>query len=299
MLAGAVCIGGLPGTSSAAGPEVGVFEAAVSDEWEIAVFLCAPSVELCEKETATGPQKQAIQALLEGLPEVTEVRFVDRASAYKSFRADFAANKPMLKEVRAKEIPESFRVRVRQGAERERVREAVLNRPGVRQVIDEAEYYGDESAIAREPDVNVFFCSEGSELPACKSGRGRANGKATTPKEKKAVVAALKGAREVKSYVFWSRATAYRNFVRTYSDNEAFVSAVKVSDMPESYRVTMRPEVGWRSMTRKLASMPGVSQVYNQRCQLLKAKLRVEYGFLLELEDTRRLRDSKVCAAVR
>ncbi|MFC4015762.1 permease-like cell division protein FtsX [Nonomuraea purpurea] len=274
-------------------------EVAVSDEWEIAVFLCAPSVELCEKENATEQQKQAIRALLEDLPEVTEVRFVDRASAYKSFRADFAANKQMLQEVRAKEIPESFRVRVRQGADRERVRDAVLSRPGVQQVIDGAEYYGDKSAMARDPDVSVFLCNEDSEIPACKSRRGGANGKATTSKEKKAIITVLKGAREVKSHVFWSRAAAYRDFARTYSDKEAFVSATRVSDMPESYRVTMRSEVGWRSVTRKLAGMPGVSQVYNQRCQLLKVKLHVEYGFWFDMGDTGRLRDSKVCAAVR
>ncbi|MER5998001.1 hypothetical protein ABT120_05465 [Nonomuraea angiospora] len=67
------------------------------------------------------------------------------------------------------------------------------------------------------------------------------------------------------------------------------MNVTQLSDIPESYRLTMQPEVDWNAVSRSLARLPGVSQVYNLRCTDAKLKLEVEYG-------RSNLPDSKVCA---
>ncbi|MFI7129175.1 permease-like cell division protein FtsX [Nonomuraea sp. NPDC050153] len=278
----------LVGTPAAADP-VPAPEVSASDEWEIAVFLCVPATYGCHKRAATAKQTQALRTFLESRPELSDVRFVDRASAYENFRHDFAGNKALLKAVRAKDLPESFRLRVKKGADRDRVKAATVRRPGVDAVIDPAEIYGELQSKPSEWDISIAICVKSSSMPACRSGRGKASGKDATPEEKKAVVAAIEATPGVESYVFEDQATAYRNFIETYADNESLVSVTKMSDMPEWYRLKMRPEVDWNAVSRRLERLPGVQRVYNQRCLDDQLKLSVEYG-------SRDLPDSKVCA---
>ncbi|MGW4958965.1 permease-like cell division protein FtsX [Nonomuraea sp. NPDC004186] len=278
----------LVGTPAAADP-VTAPEVSTSDEWEIAVFLCTPTTYGCHRRGATARQKRALRTFLESRPELSGVRFVDRASAYESFRRDFAGNRTLLKAVRAKDLPESFRLQVKKGADPDRVRHAVYRRPGVGDVIDQAVLYGDTQPMASEWDISVYLCVKDSATPACLSSRGKANGKIATLKEKKAVVAEIERTPGVEKYVFEDQATAYRNFVESYADNESLVSATRMSDIPESYRLTMRPEADWNAVSRRLARLSGVSQVRNQRCMDAQIKLVAEYG----RDD---LPDSKVCA---
>ena len=102
-------------------------------------------------------------------------------------------------------------------------------------------------------------------MPACLSGRGKANKLMVTVKEKQAIVAAIKRTPGLVSYEYEDQATAYRNFVEKYADNEALVEAVQVSDMPVGYQLSMQPEADWDSPCRRLARMPGVNAAYNQR----------------------------------
>ncbi|MFF4620837.1 hypothetical protein [Nonomuraea jabiensis] len=72
----------LAGTPAAADP-VPAPEVSASDEWEIAVFLCTPAAYGCHKRGATARQKRALRTFLESRPELSGVRFVDRASTVK------------------------------------------------------------------------------------------------------------------------------------------------------------------------------------------------------------------------
>ncbi|MEW1839574.1 permease-like cell division protein FtsX [Nonomuraea angiospora] len=278
----------LVGTPAAADP-VSAPEVSASDEWEMTVFLCVPTTYGCHKRGATAKQKQALRTFLESRPELSDVRFVDRASAYESFRRDFAGNRTLLKAVRAKDLPESFRLRVKNGADPDRVRHEVYRRPGVGEVVDQTVLYGDTQPVAPEWDISIFLCVRESAMPACLSGRGKANGKIATLKEKKAVAKAIEGTPGVETYIFEDQATAYRNFVDSYADNESLVNATRMSDIPESYRLKMRSETDWNAVSRSLARLPGVSQVHNQRCMDAQTKLVAEYG-------RGDLPDSKVCA---
>ncbi|MBT2226033.1 permease-like cell division protein FtsX [Nonomuraea sp. NEAU-A123] len=273
-VAAVVALSGMTGpvvsAEAASAPEVNVGE-----DREIAVFLCTPSADGCHKRYATAKQRRDVGTLLKATPEVTEVRFVSRAAAYASFRQEFAGQKKVLASVRAKDMPESFRVRVSGEADRTRIVLSANGRPGVGLAVDQAKN-GVHAPL--KPEISVFLCMKGSDWPACLHGRGKANKSAATAKEKKAIVAVIERIPGLESYVYEDQRAAYRNFVKAYADNEALVSATRVSDMPESYRLSMRPKADLASPIRRLERMPGVGQAYDQRCLFRKARLLSEYG---------------------
>ncbi|MEU4510921.1 permease-like cell division protein FtsX [Nonomuraea wenchangensis] len=255
--------------------------AAGDAEWEIRVFMCSsPSMLGCEKRTATGAQKRAVRTLLEGLPEVEEVRFVDRAGMYASFRRDFAGNKPLLRQIAAKGLPETFLLRVKEGADRGHVTRAVRGRPGVSLVVDAADWQRDALSSAPDWDGDLVLCAAGSAMVSCAKGRGKANNKAATARERTAMAAALAKDPAVLSYVFEDQRTAYENFKDDFADNDAMLSATRMTDMPESYRLTLRPDADWNTVTDRMARMPGVSWATNARCFETVSKLVRDYGLL-------------------
>ncbi|MFI6603005.1 permease-like cell division protein FtsX [Nonomuraea sp. NPDC050536] len=281
MLAGVVALSGMVGpavTANATPTPTPTPEVGVSENWEIAVFLCTPSSYGCHNRYATAEQRRDVERFLKSTPEVTEVRFVSRASAYANFRREFASQKKVLANVRPKDLPESFRVRVSGVADRARIAALANRRPGVGLAVDQAENHADAVALYQEAKIAVFLCMKDLVGRACRKGRGKANGLPTTAKERKAIVAFIERIPGLESYEYEDQATAYRNFVEEYADNEALISATKVSDMPESYWLSMRPEADWDTPVHRLARMSGVSQAYDQRCLLRKVRLWSEYG---------------------
>jgi cell division protein FtsX len=206
---------------------------------------------------------------------VTEVRFVSRAAAYARFRQEFAGQKKVLASALAKDLPESFRVRVSGRADRSRIVLSANRRPGVGLAVDKGKSRVDTPLA---PEISVFLCMKGSDGPACLHGRDKANKSAATVKEKKAIVAVIKRIPGLESYVYEDQRTAYRNFVKTFADNKALVAATRVSDMPESYRLSMRFKADLGTPRRRLARMPGVNRAVDLGRMFRKARLWSEYG---------------------
>lgn len=277
-VAAVVAVSGMTGLTGSAMADPVSPDFTVADDSEIAVFLCTPSADWCHKRYATAKQRRDVETFLKTTPEVTEVRFVSRAAAYAGFRREFAGEKRVLAAVRAKDMPESFRVRVSGMADRARITHSANRRPGVAMATDQAENHATVVKVSQGPDISVFLCQKGPPTPACLSGRGKANKLMVTVKEKQAIVAAIERIPGLVSYEYEDQATAYRNFVEEYADNEAFVEAVRMSDMPVTYQLSMRPETDWDAPCRRLARMPGVSSTYNQKRWLQGATLNVEYG---------------------
>ncbi|MEW9550032.1 permease-like cell division protein FtsX [Nonomuraea sp. NPDC050783] len=252
--------------------------APADDEGEIRVFLCTSSMEGCHKRAATGRQKKALRAFLEGLPELEEVRFVDRARMYADFRNEFATVGSLMEQVREKDLPEAFVLRVEAGVDRKRLTESLWGRPGVGRAFDVSELRRDPSILVGEWDMNINLCTKDSQAHECRSGRGRANKKAVTAREKKAIVAAIDGSPEVLSYAFEDQKTAWRAFKEAFADNKALLSATRVSDMPMSYRLRVRPEADSGTLMTRFTRLPGVSTVDSLRCLQVTFTLGMEYG---------------------
>ncbi|GAA2216334.1 hypothetical protein GCM10009850_118030 [Nonomuraea monospora] len=117
-----------------------------AQEWDVSVFLCKKETNLpaCraggetkEGRAATLAQTKAIQKLIQTRPEVAEVVFEDEEAAFRHFKESFANNKALLEATRVEDMPQSFRIKLKEGARwGEESSEALARQPGVAQVMD-------------------------------------------------------------------------------------------------------------------------------------------------------------------
>jgi cell division transport system permease protein len=96
---------------------------------EVSVFL---------KQDSTGPQQDAIQQELNSLPQVKQVFFEDRSTAWKRFKKEFAKTSPALvNNSSEQQMPQSFRVKLHNPRQFNIVAQAVRDMPGVEDVATE------------------------------------------------------------------------------------------------------------------------------------------------------------------
>ncbi|MGV1037186.1 MAG: permease-like cell division protein FtsX [Candidatus Nanopelagicales bacterium] len=116
---------------------------AMKDYWydrvEVSVFLCgqASDPKVCVNGPVTDVQREAIKTKLTSLsPTVEQVYYESAQEAYDRFRTQFK-NSPILENVTAESMPESFRVKLANPEEFATVATAVGDMPGVEQVQDQ------------------------------------------------------------------------------------------------------------------------------------------------------------------
>jgi cell division protein FtsX len=294
VLAGAATVVGLGGPGDEDRAVATNPEPAQSDKADMAVFLCtksAPKDTPCQGRNVRPEQVKTIESAVRRLPEVEAVYFDDQAGAYDNLRRDFAHNKAILDGVKITDLPASFRLKIKQGADRRQVAKALGGLAGVQNVTDQAVYdAASQGGSGQEPKVSVFLCAKGSAMVSCgaereSQGKGAFKiakaGRKATEAEKEALDALIDTMPEVESYVFEDQATAYENFKRSYQGNKALVQATKVADMPQSFRLTLKPESDWAMVIGKLTWQPGVSQVLYAPCSADRMALAAHYGLLL------------------
>jgi cell division transport system permease protein len=115
---------------------------AMKDYWygkvEVSVFLCqetsdAPS---CASGAVTAAQRAEIEADLKALPEVDQVFYESQADAFVRFKEQFK-NSAIVNNVTADQLPESFRVKLKDPKQFLVVASAVQGRQGVEEVADQ------------------------------------------------------------------------------------------------------------------------------------------------------------------
>jgi cell division protein FtsX len=109
---------------------------------EIAVFLCTQSSSFrCQGgKESTPAQVKAIDQALRGIREIESFRFEDQAEAFARMREQHTDNEELMKALRERDMPRSFRIRLvpeADGADRERVADMLARMPGVSQVVDQ------------------------------------------------------------------------------------------------------------------------------------------------------------------
>ena len=108
------------------------------DKIEVSVFLCGSLSE--SSSCATGPvtdaQRTAIQADLNSLPVVQTVYYESQAQAYQHFQERFKGS-AIAQNVTPDQIPESFRVKLKDPTHFNVVQSAFSGRPGVDTVQDQ------------------------------------------------------------------------------------------------------------------------------------------------------------------
>ncbi len=106
--------------------------------------------------------------------------------------------------------------------------------------------------------ITVFLCNDNSRTPHC------AGGDVTDP-QKSAIVQVLKTSPQVKGYEYRGKQEAYDALKKVYqsqnaTDREIF-SSVRVKDMNESYRVTLKDPQKFEGVKSAVGGLDGVNTV--------------------------------------
>jgi len=115
---------------------------AMKDYWydkiEVSVFLCGSLSESpsCSGGVVTADQRTSIKADLEALPVVDSVYYESQSEAFKRFQERFK-NSAIAQNVTADQLPESFRVKLKDPTQFDVVVSAFSGRPGVDIVQDQ------------------------------------------------------------------------------------------------------------------------------------------------------------------
>ncbi|GAA1779365.1 MULTISPECIES: permease-like cell division protein FtsX [Actinomadura] len=111
------------------------------DKIEVSIFLCAKtsSNPSCQKQDVTDQQRQTLQASLKKMPQVSDVEYENKQQAYERFKDRFSGSPGFVESTREGDIPDSFRVKLRNPEEYKAVAQAMLGQPGVDTVINEQE----------------------------------------------------------------------------------------------------------------------------------------------------------------
>lgn len=111
---------------------------------EVSVFLCKdgdpfPGCEGREGRGITETERDDLRRMLEARPEVEGVAFQDRRQAWEDFRRQNEDDHPeLVRAIRPGDMPESFRARIRAGADPSAVARAASGLPGVSNSVDRA-----------------------------------------------------------------------------------------------------------------------------------------------------------------
>lgn len=109
------------------------------DRVEVSVFLCGTASDpgICPNGPASPEQREAVRTKLAGMTSVvSEVYYESSAEAFERFKQQFK-DSPILANVTAEAMPESFRVKLVNPEDYAQVALAVTGLPGVEQVQDQ------------------------------------------------------------------------------------------------------------------------------------------------------------------
>ncbi|MEV4456806.1 permease-like cell division protein FtsX [Microbispora sp. NPDC049633] len=110
-----------------------------TDKVELSVYLCTKNApfEPCKNKSAvTQEEKANLKQTIEALPDVEQVQFENQAEAYKHFQ-ETESNRTLLSVTKAEDMPESFRVKLKDPDKAAAVAASLKGQPGVSNVVNE------------------------------------------------------------------------------------------------------------------------------------------------------------------
>ncbi|MEU4201300.1 permease-like cell division protein FtsX [Streptomyces sp. NPDC045470] len=131
---------GLFGASLLMRDQVSTMKGYWYDKVNVSIFFCnkndAETGSHCAKGAATEQQKNDIKAELDRLPIVQSVQYESSDQAYKHYKEQFG-DTPVAGLVTPDQLPESFRVKLKDPTKYEVIKSAFSERPGVQEVQDQ------------------------------------------------------------------------------------------------------------------------------------------------------------------
>ncbi|MEV4565183.1 permease-like cell division protein FtsX [Nonomuraea sp. NPDC049419] len=147
-----------------ASPDITEMPTAADLKWHISVFLCKEGTRMptCgagrkEGKAATAAQKRAIDKLIDTSPQVAEHVFESQEVSYEHFKESFQESNPALVDAtRAGDLPEGFKIALKNEMEGGEVVERLKRQPGVAVVVY-------QTCV---PARQALFIDFGLDLPA-------------------------------------------------------------------------------------------------------------------------------------
>ena len=110
-----------------------------SDKVEVSIYLCnkLSANPSCNKAAATEQQKSDIKKQLEGMPQVAKVTFETQDEAYNRAKQQFKDSPGIVGSIQNGDIPDSFRVKLKDPKNFAAVVAQMQGRPGIDQVVNQ------------------------------------------------------------------------------------------------------------------------------------------------------------------
>jgi cell division transport system permease protein len=112
-------------------------------------------------------------------------------------------------------------------------------------------------------EISVYLCYDASANPSCHG--------AVTPAQQNQLEATLKAMPQVENVSYVSQAAAFQLFKSTFSNDQAYVSSIKESDMPPSLEIKLaNPDADYNVVASAVTGAPGVDSVIDEMTILEK-----------------------------
>ncbi|GLW05296.1 cell division protein FtsX [Microtetraspora sp. NBRC 13810] len=111
-----------------------------SDKIELSIFLCGKNDPFPNCENSSGlsdAEKIALRDRIVAMPEVQGVEFENQAAAYENFKAQYGADNVLVSAVKPEDMPESFRVKLKDPNSYGAVVAALDGAPGISNVVNQ------------------------------------------------------------------------------------------------------------------------------------------------------------------
>ncbi|MFI6537394.1 permease-like cell division protein FtsX [Nonomuraea sp. NPDC050547] len=235
---------------------------------DLSVFLCHgenPAQPSCEGEAITKEQRLAVRRALLSAPWVETLVFEDQREAFKNFQADDLISESVKKVVRVQDMPESFRVKIRPGADYKSLIAEVKAMPGVVQVVDSSMIRrrmaaGLPEGWPQERTISVFMCRRGGSGALCEDEPSK-RGNGATPEQVKAAHDALRSLPEVADILVETREMAWKA-----QQGIGATAGQTPEDMNESIRLLLHPDADHARVIKVIESLAGVERVVEYPC---------------------------------
>lgn len=106
----------------------------------LTIYMCTDisQTETCQENgAATDEERSSLQSDLESMDEVASVEYVTAAEAWQDFQERFSNNEALVEATKEGDIPDNFRVQLKDPTQYEEVQSAVQGRSGVDSISDD------------------------------------------------------------------------------------------------------------------------------------------------------------------
>lgn len=236
-----------------------------ADYWtgkaDLGIFLCGksdPKQDGCANGEITSTQRDAILQDLKRMPEVDHVFYENSTEAYQHFLAD-PKNRALASVMTADQLPEAFRVKLKDPGKEDILRSAFEGRPGVRSVVGPPKAQPKPTIDPRSTwydkiDLTLFLCTKSDP-----KRDGCANGEVSTA-ERDAIKADLQRNPAVKQLYYESKQDAYADFQRT-NPGSLLAESLTPDQFPDAFRIDLADRKDLDAVVSDFTGRPGVQTV--------------------------------------